>query len=242
METETYTILYEIEETHWWFRGRRNILLRQLNTLVSGSKDLTILDVGCGTGMTMEYVGKFGRIMGLDKSSDALNFCRLRGLKNLFQGDACSLPFKDQSYDVLIILDLLEHLDDDIQGLEEFYRVLRHRGKIVIFVPAFQFLWSFQDDISHHKRRYTLKELQSSLVRANFHVIKISYANFFLFPIILFLRKLMKLLKIRAESENRINIKMFNSCLSFLFSQEAKILQNWSFPFGVSVICTAEKD
>ncbi len=102
-------------------------------------------------------LSEFGEAEGVDVSTEALSFCRERGLAQVKQGAAESLPYADNSFDLVTGLDVVEHLDDDLAGLKEMRRVLRPGGKTLLFVPAFMFLWGVQDDISNHRRRYTLK-------------------------------------------------------------------------------------
>ncbi|HLE62866.1 MAG TPA: class I SAM-dependent methyltransferase, partial [Pyrinomonadaceae bacterium] len=161
MQQHTYSIMYRVEETHWWFVGRRRIIssfLAQINA--NSERPQKILDVGCGTGANLEMLSQFGEAEGIDVSREALAFCLQRGLRNVREGEAERLPFPDNSFDLVTGLDVVEHLDNDLAGLKEMHRVLRPQGRILLFVPAFMFLWGVQDDISNHRRRYTLPELK----------------------------------------------------------------------------------
>src|SRR5436190_14856243 len=167
MQQHTYAIMRRVEETHWWFAGRRRIIKSFLGRLCceitsgnGGRNSVNILDVGCGTGANLEMLSEFGEAEGVDISGEALTFCRERGLENVKQGEAEALPFEDSSFDLVTGLDVVEHLDDDHEGLKEMRRVLRPGGHVLVFVPAFMFLWGVQDDISHHRRRYTLDQLK----------------------------------------------------------------------------------
>jgi len=165
MQQHTYSIMYEVEGKHWWFAGRRRIIEGFVEQAIAdmGKLKPRILDVGCGTGANLQMLSQFGAAEGVDVSTEALDFCRARGLARVKQGAAESLPFEDASFDLVTGLDVVEHLDDDIVGLSEMRRVLRPDGRAVLFVPAFMFLWGVQDDISHHRRRYTLPELKQGL-------------------------------------------------------------------------------
>jgi SAM-dependent methyltransferase len=158
MQQHTYSIMYRIEESHWWFTGRKRIIAGFVERICNGSTEHSphILDVGCGTGANLEMLAQFGQAAGVDVSPDALAFCRERGLQDVRQGEAEHLPYADASFDLVTGLDVVEHLDDDIAGLKEMRRVLRPGGRALLFVPAFMFLWGVQDDVSHHRRRYTL--------------------------------------------------------------------------------------
>ena len=250
MQEHTYAIMRRVEETHWWFAGRRRIIRSFLERLCrdaqvelagNGVRPLNILDVGCGTGANLEMLSEFGEVEGVDISGEALTFCRERGLENVKQGEAEALPFATSSFDLVTGLDVVEHLDDDQAGLKEMQRVLRPGGHALVFVPAFMFLWGVQDDISHHRRRYTLDQLKQVMRRSGFRVERASYVNISFFAPILFGRLLMRAFRIRPESENNITIGFLNGVLGKLFGSESIALRYLNFPFGVSIICVARR-
>jgi SAM-dependent methyltransferase len=247
MQLHTYSILRRVEENHWWFVGRRKIiesfLKRFLPTSAAGERKapLNILDVGCGTGANLEMLSQFGRAEGVDISPEALMFCRERGLENVKQGEAESLPYADGSFDLVTGLDVVEHLDDDIAGLKEMYRVLRADGRALFFVPAFMFLWGVQDDISHHRRRYTMTQLKEVVQRAGFEVEHATYVNISFFAPILAGRLFMRATGLRPASENNITIGFLNGIMGKLLGAESLALRHVNFPFGVSIICVARK-
>jgi len=251
MQEHTYAIMRRVEETHWWFAGRRRIIRSFLERLCreaevepagnGGGHPLNILDVGCGTGANLEMLSEFGEVEGVDISGEALTFCRERGLENVKQGEAEALPFADSSFDLVTGLDVVEHLDDDHAGLKEMRRVLRPGGHALVFVPAFMFLWGVQDDISHHRRRYTLDQLKQVMRQSGFRVERASYVNISFFAPILFGRLLMRAFRIRPDSENNITIGFLNGLLGKLFGSERLALRYLNFPFGVSIICVARR-
>src|SRR5436309_5642533 len=204
MQQHTYSIMYEVEEHHWWFVGRRKIIEGFVAAVCCelGKRKPRILDVGCGTGANLQMLGQHGASEGVDVSSEALEFCRARGLSKVKQGAAEALPYEDASFDLVTGLDVVEHLDDDVAGLKEMRRVLLPRGRALLFVLAFMFLWGVQDDISHHRRLYTLKDLERKLREAGLTVERMSYANISFFLPILIGRWLMRLTGVRPASEN----------------------------------------
>lgn len=244
MEQHTYGIMNNVEDSHWWFVGRRAILesfLQKIsNELRTANHELRILDVGCGTGANLEMLKKFGAAEGVDVSDDALEFCRKKGLK-VHKGLAEELPFEDERFEVVTALDVVEHLDDDIAGLKEMYRVLKTGGKTLIFVPAFMWLWGVQDDISNHRIRYTKKQIVERLQKAGFTVERATYANFTFFAPILGGRTIMKITGLKPESENNVNISALNGVFGKIFSSEKYILNKFDFPFGVSIVIQASK-
>ena len=253
MQAHTYSIMNEVEQGHWWFVGRRRIIesfLKRLRQELAGENSanapgstpsLKILDVGCGTGANLEMLSQFGEAEGVDVSAEALDFCRARGLDNVKLGEAERLPYKENSFDLVTGLDVVEHLDDDLAGLQEMRRVLRPRGRALLFVPAFMFLWGVQDDISHHRRRYTLDGLKQVVKQAGFEVERASYVNITFFAPILLGRMLMRVTGWRPASENNLTIGFLNGALGRFFGAESLALRYLGFPFGVSIICVARK-
>lgn len=242
MQQHTYSIMYAVEESHWWFAGRRRILesfLRVIQQQLSANP--RILDIGCGTGANLEMLGQFGAAEGVDVSPEALAFCRQRGLQNVRQGLAEHLPFADGSFDLVTGLDVVEHLDDDVAGLKEMRRVLRPGGYALLFVPAFMFLWGVQDDVSHHRRRYTRAGLEQVVRDAGFAVERISYANITFFAPILLGRLLMRVTGFRPASENNLTVGALNGLLGRVLGAESSILRHMNLPFGVSAICIARR-
>ena len=200
-----------------------------------------ILDVGCGTGANLEMLSEFGEAEGVDVSAEALDFCRTRGLQNVRQGEAEHLPYEDNSFDLVTGLDVVEHLDDDVAGLQEMRRVLRPGGRALLFVPAFMFLWGVQDDISNHRRRYTIASLEKVVRQAGLEVERATYANITFFAPILLGRLLMRVTGFRPASENNITVGFLNGVLGSIFGAEASLLRYLNFPFGVSIVCVARR-
>ena len=244
MEQHTYAIMDRVEDSHWWFVGRRAILesfLRGIcSRLSTPDSRLKILDVGCGTGANLEMLAEFGSAEGVDVSDDALEFCRKKGL-TVQKGLAETLPYADETFDISTALDVIEHLDDDIAGLKEMHRVTKTGGYTLIFVPAFMWLWGVQDDISNHRIRYTKKQIVERVEKAGFKVERATYANFTFFAPILGGRTLMKITGIKPESENNVNISALNGIFGKIFSAERFLLEKMDFPFGVSTVIVARK-
>jgi len=244
MQQHTYAIMDRVEDSHWWFVGRRAILETFLRGIIQNPKskiqNAKILDVGCGTGANLEMLSQFGEAEGVDVSDDALEFCRRKGLK-VQKGLAETLPYADETFDVTTALDVVEHLDDDIAGLKEMFRVTKRGGHSLIFVPAFMWLWGVQDDISNHRIRYTKQEIVERLEKAGFTVERATYANWTFFAPILGGRTLMRLTGIKPESENNVNVSALNGIFGKLFSAERFWLKKFNFPFGVSIVVVARK-
>ncbi len=247
MQQHTYAIMYEVEGAHWWFAGRRRILEGFLAQIVptlpaarTGERP-RILDVGCGTGANLEMLARFGAAEGVDVAGEALAFCRARGLKDVRAGAAEALPYPPDTFDLVTALDVVEHLDDDVAGLREMRRVLKPGGCALLFVPAFQWLWGVQDDVSNHRRRYTLRQLRRAVATAGLSVERATYANITLLAPILAGRLLMRATGLRPASENVLNVAALNGVLGRVFGAERHWLSRANLPVGVSAICVARR-
>ena len=201
MQQHAYQVMYEIEDAHWWYRGRRRIIAGLLEEICREFNDARprILDVGCGTGANLQLLEKFGDVEGIDVSEEALAFCRERGHTNVRHGAAEQLPFDDGSFDIVTALDVVEHLDDDLASLKEMRRVVKPGGRVVLFVPAFMFLWGIQDEVSNHRRRYKLSELTRVVREAGFSIERATYANIIFFAPILLVRTVMRAARYTAR-------------------------------------------
>jgi SAM-dependent methyltransferase len=244
VQHELYGQIRKIEADHWWYVGRRRVAFEWIARALHGHAQPRVLDIGCGTGFNLDELGARGvaRAVGLDISADALAYCRERRLTTLVRGDGSRLPFTDASFDLVIALDLIEHLEDDEAALKELARVLAPGGQVIIFTPAYRFLWSLQDVVSHHYRRYTAADLRRKLDAAGFEIAKLSYANTLLFPLVYAGR-----LALRASgrnerlSENELHPAWSNGVLTTIFSAEAALLRHVNFPFGVSLLACATR-
>lgn len=253
MRPENYGIIFDVEDDHWWFVGRRAVVFAQIEDALGapasrpreftadGTSAIQLLDIGCGTGATMDHLRKYGEVQGIDLAMIPLGFSRRRGHQRTMCASATELPFADESFDLVTALDVIEHLDDDVKGLGEIRRVLKPGAPAVIYVPAFQALWGPNDDQSGHKRRYRLPQLQAAAEKAGLKVERISYSNFAMFLPIWLGRKLLNLLGKTEASENRINHPFINNLLAWLFASEANWLRRRRLPFGVSVLCVVRK-
>ncbi len=250
MQEHMYAIMRRVEENHWWYLGRRKIIRSFIEAICQAWKTqqppgsnptFEVLDVGCGTGANLEMLSEFGDPAGVDVSAEAVSYCHERGFPHVNHGAAEALPFDEESFDLVTALDVVEHLDDDVAVLKEMKRVLRPDGKILLFVPAFMFLWGVQDDVSNHRRRYTLGQIKRVVAQAGFQVERATYANItFFFPTLLG-RLIMRVTGIRPASEANINIESLNGVLGTILGAESGWLRHLDLPFGVSIVCVARK-
>jgi len=241
MQEHTYPIMFRVEQSHWWYTGRRKILTEFVEQICRQVTDRRprILDVGCGTGANLLMLSEYGDAEGVDVAEDALAFCRERGLDKVRLGAGEELPYEDGTFDLVTALDVVEHMDDDLAGLREMRRVLRPGGRVLLFVPTFMFLWGLQDEVSNHRRRYRLPELRRVLEQAGFEIERTTYANITFFLPILVMRQLMRVTGLKADSENNINVSALNGVLGRVFGAESWLLRFMNLPFGVSGLCVA---
>lgn len=239
MEKEYELKYHDIEKANWWFAGRRDIIFRNMPK----KKELKILDVGCSGGINMKFLKekKFKNVFGIDISKQAIESCKKNGIKNVLLMEGSKTSFKDKEFDIIIASDVLEHIKDDEKALSEWGRILKDNGKLILFVPAFNFLWNNHDNINHHYRRYSKKELVKIVNEFGFKVIRASYWNFFIFLPTSFVKIFQKIF-IKKSGENFIGINpLINKLLLKMIYIENRLLNNTNLPLGVSVFVIAEK-
>ncbi len=238
MEKSYESIYHSAEDTNWWFKARQYFVYAYLQKHRFPSS-ARILDIGCGGGGLLSYLNKRGytEIAGLDLSPEAIAFCHSRGLENVHVDDAQTIQtFKNESFDCIIASDVLEHLPNDAQALSRWRELLKTGGILIIFVPAYQSLWSERDRVNNHFRRYTKSSLLSLTNTTSLKPLLTSYWNCcMLVPYTV-------LLKIKAyTSEKIVTIRkeetIVNKILKLLLTIENKlIIHGLSLPFGVSFL------
>ena len=241
MQKYLYQDLYDLEETHWWHKVKRDLESFFLKKYLP-DKNNKLLDVGCGAGKNIEAFSRLGECWGIDSSSDAISFCKKRGITKAIKGSIEKIPFSKQSFNIITALDVLEHVND-LKSLKEIYRVLKTNGVIIITVPAFPKLWSRWDEVLHHKRRYTKKSLERILQENSFRILKISYVySFLVLPV--FLIRLIKqfFFKDYYPSDFKLSSPLVNSLLSFVCRFEKSFVTRATIPVGTSLIAIARKD
>lgn len=245
MDRDFYPAYYELEGRHWWFLGRRELFTALLEQRVPGAdRPVRLLDFGCGTGAFLADLDRFGSVRAVDADPSAVSFCHARGRTEVEQVPAgAPLPFEDGAFDVVTTLDVIEHVDDDVGALRELHRVLRPGGLLLVAVPAFMFLWGKQDEVSHHRRRYTARTLRRPLGQAGFAVDRMTYFNTLLFPAIAAVRVGRRVLRApgREQSDFELGPERLNGALAALFRAEARLVARRDLPFGVSLLALARR-
>lgn len=181
MEEPAYAEMYELEDVHWWFRGRRAVIHALLHRAGIPPRP-RLLDAGCGTGRNLVELAGLGPASGVDPSPSAVEFCRARGLTDVRQAGLEALPFDDGRFDLILACDVLEHVDDDAGALRELHRVTAGGGTLLLTVPAYQWLWTDHDVQLHHRRRYTLDVLRRRVLDAGWAPVHATYFNTLMLP------------------------------------------------------------
>jgi len=248
LKREYYREYRQVEDVHWWFVGRRRILLQVLNQYLGESRagERRILDVGCGTGTMLGHLASYGKAEGVDIDEEAVGYCHERGLLDVRLGEATDLPFDDGTFDLVTALDVVEHLDDDVAALREMRRVLRPGGQLLMTVPAHRFMWGDQDEVNLHKRRYVASEVRDRLTAAGFDVRRLTYINALMFPPIAAIRLLRRLEhRLRPQKAHKSDFRYpaprpLNFLLALIFGAEAPIVRRVNIPIGVSILALAQ--
>jgi SAM-dependent methyltransferase len=212
--------------------------------LADQSRQATVLDIGCSSGILLSELQENGfppsQLYGVDISDRAIAKCHEKGLKNTFQMDAQEIVL-EKRFDIIIASDCLEHLADDEKALQNWYNLLKPGGLILVFVPAFQWLWSHHDEVNHHYRRYLLKDLKEKMQRGGFQLKKCSYWNFSLLPAVYLSRKISAVISTEKGTGDLKPPGPANALLYTILKIENQVLRNIDFPFGVSAFCIATR-
>jgi SAM-dependent methyltransferase len=243
MNIEEYDRLARYEESYWWHIGRNFIVHRQLELVAKrlGRRPLRILNIGCGTGGAVPTLAAFGEVHNVDAEPATLEFLRKRGIHNAKLVTGIALPYDNGAFDVVVAMDVLEHIDAENAALTEWRRVLKQDGEVLITVPAYSWLCSTHDEALHHFRRYSRSHLTTALRLAGFDVTKKSYAIAFSLPLVVGYRILDSLRKKKDKKETSyVDLPgPVNSLFTALLKGEGNLLRHFNLPWGTSVLARA---
>jgi SAM-dependent methyltransferase len=235
MDLEAYAEHYRHEERHWWFRGRLRVIWALLGR-AGLPEHPRILDAGCGTGRNLVEFGRLGTAHGVDASETAVEFCRRRGLDGVRLGRLEALPFEEDSFDLLLACDVLEHVPDDLPALRELRRVAAPGASLLITVPAYRWLWSKHDVQLHHHRRYTLRGLREHVRAAGWDPVVDSYFMTVLLPAVAATRLLDRATGRTPDSDLDRTPPVLNRLFESPAQLEAAVIaRGGRLPAGVSI-------
>lgn len=237
MDESLYHLHYKQEESHWWFAARSAIVRRIIDKYGNLKPGETVLDIGCGTGAILKELSAKYDVVGLDMSPLAVEYSRKRGLKNVFQMPVQEFPKDKFNVKTAILLDVIEHIDDDVAVLRAAGDIVGPNGRIIITVPAHMWMWSSHDVINHHKRRYSMESLKESLDRAGLEPLKLSYYNTLLFPLAA-AKKFMDRERPSDEAHEAVDQPgaLVNTVFKKIFASEKYLVPSINLPFGVSLL------
>jgi len=230
----------EHDSRHWWYVARRDILADYVARYADLPKGAKILEIGCGTGHNLPMLGQFGDVDAIEIDAAAREIAARRLGKPVGAAPLPELSGVERgSYDMIAVLDVVEHIEDDVGGLRAMAACLKPGGKILITVPAHQWMWSAHDVVNHHKRRYSKRTLTDALRAAGLRWRKLGYFNSLLFPVAVAARIAGKLTG-KDDSDDSPPAAPLNSMLGSIFRLERHLLGRMPLPPGLSLILIAE--
>jgi SAM-dependent methyltransferase len=235
MDRAVFDRMAEQDQIHWWYRARRRILADLIAREVPLPEDARILEIGCGTGHNFEMLERFGRLDAIEVDAEARALSSRRLGHAVGDAPLPGLPgLADGSYDLIALLDVLEHVDDRPDSLASIAGKLAPGGRILVTVPAYQWMWSAHDVAHHHKLRYSKRGLIRDAEAAGLRVRKIGYFNSLLFPIAALVRLAGKAMG-RTESDDKLPPAPLNRLFQWIFGLERHLVGRVPLPAGVSL-------
>ena len=241
MERVVFDRMAELDQLHWWFIARRRILEKLVRRVVRPPADSKVLEVGCGTGHNLAMLARFGKVDASepDKCARALATKRLgRQVRNAKLPDLTM--FQRNGYDLIALLDVLEHVPDDLAALRAVHMRLKPGGALLMTVPAHAWMWSAHDAANHHYRRYSKKQLKRLFLMSGLEVQLLSYFNTLLFPPIA-LARLMGRITRKEGADDRLPAAPANWLFEQLFGIERWLVGRLPMPFGVSIVAVVRR-
>lgn len=242
MDQRLMKAMLDLDEHHWWYRGRRRIVRSELDrlTLPEGAE---VLDAGCGSGRTLQDLVEYGTVSGIEFDPDAAAFAASRGWGEVKVGRLEQLPWDSRRFDLITCLDVLEHVPDDRSALAELRRVCKVGGWLLVTVPAYQILWSLHDAANHHYRRYSRRSLRLAAVEAGWRVGRITSFNSILLPVAAAVRLAQRHRQPDSNYNPELNLgpAWLNSVLERPLRAEARWLdRGGTLPAGLSLLAVLQ--
>ena len=232
------------ERDHFWFRGFRRFVAPLLERAAAGRRDLLTLDCGCGTGHNLRTLGRYGRAVGIDITFSGLAHAAAQGDLKVAQASATQLPFADGTFDLVTSFDVIYSLPDDMerQAVAEMWRVLKPGGHLLLNVAALEMLRGNHSVLGGEVRRYSRRTLRRALERGGFQILRLTYTNTTILPLIAGVRFAQRLLGHEASAaEISVPPAPVNAALSGVLALESMALRRINMPIGSSVLCLAKR-
>lgn len=242
MDERLMRTMLDVDEHHWWYRGRRDVIVQELVRLPLDHEGRA-LDAGCGSGRTLLELARYCHsVAGLELNPDAAEVARERGDFEVRTGRVEELPWEEQTFDLITCLDVIEHTPDDTVALRELRRVSRPGGWLLLTVPAYQALWSSHDEMNHHFRRYSRARLARAVNAAGWQLTRMtSFNSLLLAPAVL-----VRLSQRRRSTEGRYTSELhlppgwLNRLLELPLRAESRWLATGgTLPAGLSLLAVA---
>ena len=241
MQAEKYYEMSRIQERHWWFNGRR-FLIRSVLENLNLEKNISVLEIGCGTGANLSVLKQFGTVYAAEMDSFSREYARGKYGVNVEYGRLPDVvPFADKKFDLICMFDVLEHVDNDHEALMALSSRLNKNGRILLTVPATKWLFGRHDKMFHHFRRYSRQELNEKMVKAGFTLSILNYFNTLLFPFALLARLADAVFPGTNTTGMDIPPTAVNKLLYRIFISEKMMMEKFPLPFGLSLIAVASK-
>ncbi len=241
MDRAVFDRMADLDQHHWWFTARRRILASVIERFIRPPNNARILELGSGTGHNLEMLGQFGRIEASELDGSARAIAEKRLGQPIASAALPDLPmFPAASYDLVALLDVLEHVVDDKGSLASIFTRLKPGGALLVTVPANKWMWSAHDVAHHHHRRYSKSEIASLARGAGFEIDLLSPFNSLLFPLIAGVRAIGKLTR-REAANDSMPAAPVNRALDRIFGLEAGLIGRLPFPFGVSLVAVLRR-
>ena len=236
MERAVYDRMAQIDTRHWWYRARREILSDLIARKIALPERARILEIGCGTGHNLEMLGRFGKVDAVEIDGAARAIASKRLGRAVINASLPGLPgVESEAYDLVALLDVLEHVEDDRQALVSIAGKLKRGGRILIAVPAHPWMWSAHDRVNHHQRRYTRGRLKAVVAEAGLKLDMLSWFNSLLFPLAAGARLAGRLAG-KEDGDDTLPPGPVNALLEGLFGLERYAIGRVPFPPGVSLV------
>jgi SAM-dependent methyltransferase len=246
MERAEYLVMAAVEANHWWYGGMRAITASMIDMAYAGRRDLRILDAGCGSGANVQFLRRYGSVVGIDLAAEALALAKPSVRGDLARASVLAIPYADASFDLVTSFEVLYHraVPDERQALREARRVLRPGGRLLLRLPAYQFLFRRHDREVHTRRRYTAGAVRALLLASGYTVERCTYSNTLLFPLVVAQQLAERAFPNPAPQGSNMQppSAALNEALRWPLAAEAAwIASGRSFPFGLSIVCMARR-